>query len=99
MKVTSVIFVHGFAGSNRTWQSTSAGLLWPRELLPRTLPEARIALFSYDSRPGTGAYEELQDVASKFMRSLMGLRRFGTVSQAAIEELWLKLNAFRCDVR
>lgn len=46
--IFSVVFVHGLTG-NRTCTLSHDGLLWPRALLPNTLPNARIMTFGYDA--------------------------------------------------
>ncbi|KAK3317737.1 Alpha/Beta hydrolase protein [Cercophora scortea] len=47
-----VIFVHGIRGHlENTWAQGEGGPPWPRTLLPRRLPEARILTFGYDANP------------------------------------------------
>ncbi|CAP99847.1 Pc22g25590 [Penicillium rubens Wisconsin 54-1255] len=43
-----VVFVHGLTGNReRTWAHEN-GTLWPRDLLPKDLPKARVMTFGYD---------------------------------------------------
>ncbi|KAL3485464.1 hypothetical protein BJX62DRAFT_242897 [Aspergillus germanicus] len=49
-----IVLVHGLEGdSESTWTYESTNLFWPRDLLPKDLPEARILVFSY---PASLAY-------------------------------------------
>lgn len=44
----SIIFLHGLRGSmESTWSKDT--VLWPRDLLPKDVPKARVYLFGYDS--------------------------------------------------
>lgn len=44
----SILFVHGLFGSRtNTW--TKNGVLWPKDLLPIDVPNARIMSFGYDA--------------------------------------------------
>ncbi|KAF8541800.1 hypothetical protein BDD12DRAFT_803421 [Trichophaea hybrida] len=53
----SILFVHGLNPMDRnnhahmTWTHDN-GILWPRDLLPNHVPEARIMLFEYNSNVG-----------------------------------------------
>jgi pimeloyl-ACP methyl ester carboxylesterase len=43
-----IVFVHGISGHRRdTW--TKEGVLWPRDLLPTVVPDARILTFGYEA--------------------------------------------------
>ena len=50
----SIVFVHGLNPKNnpehsdKTW-THAGGTMWPRDLLPRKIPDARIMIFSYNS--------------------------------------------------
>lgn len=51
----SIVLVHGLGGSSiGTWTSRTPGrsTFWPRDLLPKDLPNVRILTFGYDSTPG-----------------------------------------------
>ena len=42
-----VVFVHGLTGhGSQTWQK--GGVLWPRDLLPKALPNVRVIAWNYD---------------------------------------------------
>ncbi|TGJ78475.1 hypothetical protein E0Z10_g10285, partial [Xylaria hypoxylon] len=44
-----IVLVHGPRGSvPKSW--TKDGVLWPKDLLPKDIPESRVFLFGYDSR-------------------------------------------------
>ncbi|KAF5004703.1 hypothetical protein FDECE_8814 [Fusarium decemcellulare] len=44
-----IVFVHGLSGTRRgTWRHAD-GTCWPKDLLPKDLPKARISLFGYDA--------------------------------------------------
>lgn len=45
-----IIAVHGLGGhSSTTWTSQESGNLWLRDLLPESIPEARILTYGYSS--------------------------------------------------
>ncbi|KAH9232177.1 hypothetical protein K456DRAFT_1798044, partial [Colletotrichum gloeosporioides 23] len=50
----SIVAVHGLDGHwTRSWTADN-GVFWLRDLLPESLPEARIYAYSYDSRTRGG---------------------------------------------
>lgn len=45
-----IVFVHGLTGDReRTWTHPINGVCWPRDILPQSLPDARILTFGYDA--------------------------------------------------
>jgi hypothetical protein len=46
----SIVFVHGLTGNREsTWTDKTAEVFWPKDLLARDLPKARIITFGYDA--------------------------------------------------
>lgn len=46
----SFIFIHGLTGNREsTWTDEKSGTFWPLDLLPASLPTARIMTFGYDA--------------------------------------------------
>lgn len=47
---TSIVFVHGLTGNREsTWTHKTGKVFWPKDLLPKDLPKARIITFGYDA--------------------------------------------------
>lgn len=45
-----IVFIHGLTGDReRTWTHPTNGICWPRDILPQSLPGARILTFGYDA--------------------------------------------------
>ncbi|KAJ5663921.1 hypothetical protein N7507_004652 [Penicillium longicatenatum] len=45
-----IVFVHGLTGNREsTWTDKQSKIFWPKQLLPRDLPNARIWTFGYDA--------------------------------------------------
>lgn len=48
--VSSIVFVHGLTGKRtKTWLADGATLPWPKELLSKKIPEARILTYGYNA--------------------------------------------------
>ncbi|ERF73050.1 hypothetical protein EPUS_08614 [Endocarpon pusillum Z07020] len=48
--VVDIVFIHGLTGDReKTWSGKSAVTPWPKILLPKELPQARILTFGYDA--------------------------------------------------
>ncbi|KAF7510444.1 hypothetical protein GJ744_006723 [Endocarpon pusillum] len=48
--VVDIVFIHGLTGDReKTWSGNSAVTPWPKILLPKELPQARILTFGYDA--------------------------------------------------
>jgi hypothetical protein len=46
----SIVFVHGLTGNREsTWTDKTAKVFWPKDLLAKDLPKARIITFGYDA--------------------------------------------------
>ena len=51
--IYSIVFVHGLTGGREsTWTEKKTGTFWPKDLLPKDIPEARIFTFGYDTDIG-----------------------------------------------
>ncbi|KAF1811247.1 hypothetical protein P152DRAFT_474853 [Eremomyces bilateralis CBS 781.70] len=47
---TSIVFVHGLTGNREsTWTDRTANVFWPKDLLAKDLPKARVITFGYDA--------------------------------------------------
>ncbi|KAL8655797.1 MAG: hypothetical protein Q9226_002908 [Calogaya cf. arnoldii] len=74
--VVDICFVHGILGGNiSTCCLKDKGLCWPRDLLPRDLPVARILSFGYDA-----------DIAQFWSKALLDAQNGVKGSDRAIEE-------------
>ncbi|RYC59204.1 hypothetical protein CHU98_g7008 [Xylaria longipes] len=73
-----IVFVHGLrADMTKTW--TKNGILWPAQLLPKDVPEARIFLFGYDTaivriKPGNVSKTEVHSNADDLCAKLAAER-------------------------
>lgn len=46
----SIVFVHGLTGNRMsTWEDSTSGVSWLRDLLAEDMPDARIMTFGYDA--------------------------------------------------
>lgn len=75
-----VVFVHGLTGDReRTWTCPSNNVCWPRDLLPTSLPNARILAFGYDAyivrNQGQVAQIDIAHHANDLLNSLASERR------------------------
>jgi len=69
-----IVFIHGLNGGRlSTW--TKDGVLWPRDLLPQTIPNIRVMTFGYnaDLVMNTSTYG-IRDHATKLLSSLRDKR-------------------------
>lgn len=49
--VVDICFIHGVNGGNvSTWTMKSESMYWPRDLLPKDIPDARILSFGYEAK-------------------------------------------------
>ncbi|CZR62803.1 uncharacterized protein PAC_12700 [Phialocephala subalpina] len=45
-----LVFVHGLNGDHiKTWADEDTGVVWPRDLIPQTMPNARVLSFGYNA--------------------------------------------------
>jgi hypothetical protein len=70
ISIFSILFIHGInGGSQSTW--TKDGCMWPKDLLPAKIPEARILTFGYDAKfIRTTAGASLRDIAKNLLFEL-----------------------------
>ena len=86
--ISSAVFVLGLTGNRtRTW--SHEGLLWPKDLLPKTLLNARIMTFGYDvdvvNLGSAAGQNRIGHRASNLVRSLEDIRDgTGTVRLKAL---------------
>ena len=70
----SVIFIHGPQGhATRTW--TASKVCWPKDLLPKSLPYARIMTFGYNTLETNEPPLRIRDLAKILLDSLTNNRR------------------------
>ena len=75
-----IVFVHGLTGDReRTWTHPDCDQPWPREILTKLIPDARILTYGYDAyvigRDGPVTRNRLHDHARDFLNDLVGYRR------------------------
>lgn len=75
-----IVFVHGITGDReRTWTSPVNAVCWPRDLLPTSLPDARILTFGYDAyvagRQGNIARLDISHHANDLLNALANERQ------------------------
>ncbi|KAH8700955.1 hypothetical protein BGW36DRAFT_375302 [Talaromyces proteolyticus] len=80
-----IVAVHGLNPKGKdvkqhawdTWRKGDGdkGKIWLQEDLPKSLPEARIFLYEYDSRVFSGKHGEFWEAGNKFLDCLQGKRR------------------------
>ena len=73
--VTSIVAVHGLGGHPyKTW--TEGQKLWLRDFLPKTVPEARVFTFGYNSSIAFGGTaSRIDDFARTLLERLLQKRR------------------------
>jgi Cdc6-like AAA superfamily ATPase len=75
-----LVFVHGLTGDRqRTWTHPHASEPWPKSILPRHFPEARILTHGYDAyvilRTGPVSRNRLSDHSRDFLNALVAHRQ------------------------
>jgi pimeloyl-ACP methyl ester carboxylesterase len=75
-----LVFVHGLTGDRqRTWTHPHASEPWPKSILPRHFPEARILIHGYDAyvilRTGPVSRNRLSDHSPDFLNTLVAHRQ------------------------
>ena len=93
----SIIAVHGLGGhAMTTWTHDSTGKLWLRDFLPRTIPNARIMTFGYDSRVvGSKSVIGMMGNANNLLTQLSLLRGTYKVSEKSFHLPTMKLSGRR----
>ncbi len=83
-KEFSFIFIHGLNPRNdphhsdHTW-SVENGVMWPRDLLPKKIPDARIMIFKYNANVAWGVSEAgIRQHADTLLDLVQG-KRYDTV--------------------
>ncbi|CAI6099554.1 unnamed protein product [Clonostachys chloroleuca] len=75
-----IVFVHGLFGNRRSTWTSSSGNFWPKELLAKDYPQARIFTFGYDADViATRAdqevtYGKIESHAVEICNGLVGIR-------------------------
>ena len=71
-----VVAITGLGGhAMGSFRSTDGSFLWLRDVLPKTLPEARILTYGYDTALlGNKSKESIRDLAKVFLDALTGFR-------------------------
>ena len=86
--LSSVIAVHGYLeNAEETWRHPQTGIEWLRDLLPRTLPQARITLYSYEvsvSEKSSDAPAWITSRAESLLGELAGERELAGAVQRPI---------------
>ncbi len=69
MSGISFCFVHGLQGHpTKTW--TALDVCWPRDLLPKEIPSARVLTFDYSARLGDDTPLVFRDLGKRLLESL-----------------------------
>ena len=77
-----IIFVHGLNGDIRATWTHDNGVFWPKDLLPASMPGARILSYGYDSKIFFSAdTAEYRDFALHLVGSLRDLQDITVSSQ------------------
>ncbi|OQD66263.1 hypothetical protein PENDEC_c060G02266 [Penicillium decumbens] len=81
-----IVAVHGLAeDSRKAWTQQEQGVLWLRDLLPRSIHNARVLTFDYNSEPflftGSGFMETVQGQATTLVANLEAERSLINASQ------------------
>lgn len=87
--LNSIVAVHGLGeDSTAAWTHQATGTLWLRDLLPRSIHNARVLTFDYDSRPsyfsGIDFMDKIQSQATTLVADLEGDRNLGNASRRPV---------------
>lgn len=79
--VLDIVFVHGITGNREsTWtaQTGSESIFWPRDLLPRDVPDSRIVTWGYDADVvgfwAMASQNRIGEHAGNFVNQVTGMR-------------------------
>ena len=76
MPCPSLILVHGLDGDPvKSWQHGDSGVVWPRDLLPQVLPQARVLSFAYNADAYNNKSTSSTRVLAWHLLSLLRLAR------------------------
>ncbi|KAJ6095744.1 hypothetical protein N7486_006490 [Penicillium sp. IBT 16267x] len=84
-----IVAVHGLGEDSKgAWTHHATGTLWLRDLLPRSIHNARVLTFDYDSRPsfytGIDFMDKVQSHATTLVADLEGERNLGNASRRPV---------------
>ena len=85
--ISSVVMIHGLDGHWKSSWTSENGVYWPQDLLPATVPQARVLSYGYDARTsGSTPLSEqyLHDHAYELIGSLAMKREMTDVSCALL---------------
>ena len=73
---SSIVAIHGLDGHREASFTAPNGILWLRDLLPKTLPKARILTYGYDARTRgvNRSNQVLYDLSIDFVAKLSSFR-------------------------
>ncbi|KAF8509768.1 hypothetical protein BU17DRAFT_55925 [Hysterangium stoloniferum] len=82
----SIVAIHGLDGHRERSFTASNGVLWLRDLLPKSIPNARILTYGYDARTHgkNRSQQMLYDLSTNFMAKLSNFRVYTKTNRPLI---------------